>query len=93
MKKNSVFPEVKLSLFDHHLNHSRPDFGVKFGAPQVAMRLEFVTYNGNMDMFSHASVKLELQPTGLLDSLGSDAGGSSQFTVIVDVSRVPTCHF
>lgn len=33
----------------------------------VAMTLEFVTYNGNMDMFSHARVKLELQPSGLLE--------------------------
>lgn len=32
----------------------------------VAMILEFVTYNGNMDMFTHARVKFELQPTGLL---------------------------
>lgn len=32
----------------------------------MAMTLEFVTYNGNMDMFTHARVKFELQPTGLL---------------------------
>ena len=38
---------------------------------EVAMTLEFVTYNGNMDMFSHARVKFELQPTGFLDSIRS----------------------
>ena len=35
-------------------------------AAKVAMILEFVTYNGNMDMFTHARVKFELQPTGWL---------------------------
>ena len=34
---------------------------------QVAMAMEFVTYNGNMDLFTHARVKFELQPTGQLD--------------------------
>ena len=32
----------------------------------VAMIVEFVSYNGNMDMFTHARVKLDLLPTGLL---------------------------
>ena len=30
----------------------------------VAMIVEFVSYNGSMDMFTHARVKLDLLPTG-----------------------------
>ena len=47
--------------------------------PEMAMTLEFVTYNGNMDMFTHARVKFELQPTGFLDTtvrLGREMAGS-----------------
>mmetsp|Transcript_56330 Transcript_56330/g.134438 ORF Transcript_56330/g.134438 Transcript_56330/m.134438 type:complete len:1649 (+) Transcript_56330:89-5035(+) len=32
----------------------------------VSMVLEYVTYNGNMDMFTHTRVKFQLQGTGLL---------------------------
>ena len=50
----------------------------------MAMTLEFVTYNGNMDMFTHARVKFELQPTGFLDTtvrLGREADMLRRFHV------------
>ncbi|CAE7207892.1 pkd2, partial [Symbiodinium microadriaticum] len=32
----------------------------------ISMTLQFVTYNGNMDMFTHSRVSFELEPTGVL---------------------------
>ncbi|CAE7255774.1 pkd2 [Symbiodinium natans] len=32
----------------------------------ISMTVQFVTYNGNMDMFTHSTVAFELEPTGVL---------------------------
>ena len=59
--------------------------------PEMAMTLEFVTYNGNMDMFTHARVKFELQPTGFLDTtvrLGREMAGSRHAILRFHVSFI-----
>ena len=80
------------------MQHDRPAQSPHRATPEMAMTLEFVTYNGNMDMFTHARVKFELQPTGFLDTtlrLGREAdmrwgdSMSASMHVLGNFGRIP----